>query len=894
MVETSSSIFFFGDGKADGNSSMRDLLGGKGAGLAEMSNAGIPVPPGITITTDTCAEFFKNNNNLPDNLKLEMQSALIRIGKIVGTEFGSATNPLLLSVRSGARVSMPGMMDTVLNLGLNDETVQGLADISKDPRFAYDSYRRFVAMFGDVVLGVRRKTDEDEDPFEHLLNEKKKKYRVELDTELDVSALKELVSEYKALIFDSLGVTFPDDPWLQLWAAISAVFLSWHSDRAKIYRKLNNFSDSWGTAVNVQSMVFGNLGDNCATGVCFTRDPSNGLKGLVGEYLINAQGEDVVAGVRTPQKILKKHRTDSEDSSLEESMPKSLEELLAVSDKLEHHFGDMQDIEFTIQQNKLWILQTRNAKRTGLAMVKIAVDLVEENFISKEEALKRIDPEQINELLHPIFKSYKNVVPIAQGLAASPGAAVGKVVFTAADASIAAKNGKNVILVRDETSPEDIEGMTTAVGILTARGGTTSHAAVVARGMGKPCITGCKELKIDYKKKIFTINTGSDALVIMEGDVISIDGTTGLVLLGALETEDAVFPDEYEKLLSWANAVRTINVRSNADTPEDARRAREFGAEGIGLCRTEHMFFGESRILAFREMICAETKDDRLMALNKILPIQRDDFIGIFRAMNGLPVTIRLLDPPLHEFLPNSDNEIKELAETIGKDVNFVISKVDSLREINPMLGHRGVRLAVTSPEIYEIQVRAIIEAACQLKKENISVLPEIMIPLIGLEEEIQMLSETVHNIAKIVMNENNVKIDYLVGTMIELPRACIIADKIAHYVDFFSFGTNDLTQTTFGLSRDDSSRFLPDYINKGIFNTDPFVEIDQPGVGALVEIGIKNGRSVKKDLKIGICGEHGGNPPSIKFCYDAGMNYVSCSPFRVPIALFAAAQASL
>jgi len=886
------SIYFFGDGKADGNTGMRDLLGGKGAGLAEMSNAGVPVPPGITISTEVCNEFFQNNFIFPEELKSEIKDSLASIGKIVGTEFGSESNPLLVSVRSGARVSMPGMMDTVLNLGLNDFTVAGLAEHSNDERFAYDSYRRFIAMFSDVVLGVRRKSDQDEDPFEKLLNKQKEAQGVELDTELSVDSLKKLVSEYKDLVKKELGQEFPSDPWEQLWTAISAVFMSWHSDRAKVYRKINNFSDEWGTAVNVQAMVFGNQGDNCATGVCFTRDPANGTKGLVGEYLINAQGEDVVAGVRTPQKIFKKDRNEHEGLSLEETMPDSLKELVKVCDSLEKHYGDMQDIEFTIQQNKLWILQTRNAKRTGLAMVKIAVELVEEKLISKKEAIARIDPEQINELLHPVFKNTNTSQAIAIGLAASPGAAVGSVMFSAEDASLHASNGKPVILVRDETSPEDIEGMTTANGILTARGGTTSHAAVVARGMGKPCITGCQALKIDYKSKMITID-GKNDIAIKEGDIISIDGTTGEVMLGALDTEAAILPDEYRKLLNWANEHRTINVRANADTPEDALRAREFGAEGIGLCRTEHMFFGANRILAVREMICADNSDDRLKALEKILPMQREDFTGIFQAMEGLPVTIRLLDPPLHEFLPNSEEEVLELANEINKDVKFVEEKVESLREFNPMLGHRGVRLAITSPEIYEIQVRAIIEAACDLTKQGVEVLPEIMIPLIGTLEEITFMTQRVHDVASLVMSEKGTSVKYLVGTMIELPRACLIADEIAEHVDFFSFGTNDLTQTSFGLSRDDASRFLPDYLAEGIFKVDPFVELDQNGVGQLVKIGVEKGRSIKSDIKIGICGEHGGNPPSIKFCADTGMNYVSCSPFRVPIALFAAAQAS-
>tara|TARA_B100001142_G_C14346993_1_gene660465 strand:- start:108 stop:2795 length:2688 start_codon:yes stop_codon:yes gene_type:complete len=886
------SIFFFGDGKADGNAEMRDLLGGKGAGLAEMSNAGVPVPPGLTISTEICNAFFENNFTFPEDLKDDIKQSLDEVGKIVNAEFGSEDNPLLVSVRSGARVSMPGMMDTVLNLGLNDSTVAGLAKQSNDERFAYDSYRRFIAMFSDVVLGVRRKSDQDEDPFESLLNKQKNFQGVELDTELSIDSLKELVMQYKDLVKKELGQEFPDDPWEQLWTAISAVFMSWHSDRAKVYRNINNFSDEWGTAVNVQAMVFGNQGDNCATGVCFTRDPANGIKGLVGEYLINAQGEDVVAGVRTPQKIYKKDRTADEGLSLEETMPNSLTELIQVCDSLEQHYGDMQDIEFTIQQNKLWILQTRNAKRTGLAMVKIAVELAEEKLISKQEAVARIDPEQINELLHPVFKNTSKSDPVAIGLAASPGAAVGLVMFSAEDAALHAAKGTSVILVRDETSPEDIEGMTTSEGILTARGGTTSHAAVVARGMGKPCITGCQSLKIDYKNKSIAID-GHDGVIIKEGDMLSIDGTTGEVMIGALETEAASLPEEYLTLLDWANESRNINVRANADTPEDALRAREFGAEGIGLCRTEHMFFGANRILAVREMICADNSSDRLKALEKILPMQREDFAGIFRAMAGLPVTIRLLDPPLHEFLPNSKEEMAELANVINKDIKFVEEKVESLREFNPMLGHRGVRLAITSPEIYEIQVRAIIEAACDLTNQGVEVFPEIMIPLIGTLEEITFMTERVHNVASLVMQEKDTTVEYLLGTMIELPRACLIADEIAEHVDFFSFGTNDLTQTSFGLSRDDASRFLPDYLSEGIFKVDPFVELDQNGVGQLVKIGVEKGRSTKSDIKIGICGEHGGNPPSIQFCAETGMNYVSCSPFRVPIALFAAAQAS-
>ena len=892
---TDGMVHFFGDGGGHDSRALRDLLGGKGAGLAEMSSLGIPVPPGFTITTEVCNAFYALGRKFPEGLRSLVETNLKLIEERVGTKFGDPSNPLLVSVRSGARVSMPGMMDTILNLGLNDATAEGLATRSGNARFAYDSYRRFVQMYGDVVLGVAKQSETDHDPFEVILNAKKRDRGVQVDTELDATALKELVAEFKALVLERTGSPFPDDPTEQLWGAIGAVFNSWETPRAAIYRQMHGYPDTWGTAVNVQAMVFGNLGDHCATGVLFTRDPSAGDRYIFGEFLVNAQGEDVVAGTRTPQPITKAARRADGPPSLEESMPAAYADLAKACDTLERHFRDMQDIEFTIQQGRLWVLQTRNGQRGGRAMVKIAVDMVDEGLLTSNEAILRVDPEQLNELLHPVFKPGAAREVIATGLAASPGAAVGKVVFTPGDAVQWAARGEDVILVRDETSPEDIEGMKDARAIVTARGGMTSHAAVVARGMGKCCITGCSTLQLDYAHREFTVTVpGRGDVVVREGDVLSVDGTTGEVMIGALPLAEAVFPPEYDRLMEWVDAARTLKVRANADTPEDAERARSFGAEGIGLCRTEHMFFGADRILAVREMILSQTETERRAALEKILPFQRTDFHGILKAMAGLPVAIRLLDPPLHEFLPHTAQEISELAHALGLRSADVERRVEGLREFNPMLGHRGVRLAITYPEIYEVQVRAIMEAACDLRNEGINVEPEIMIPLVGIEAELMELRQLTEETAEQVLKERDCKIPYTVGTMIELPRACVVADRIAQHADFFSFGTNDLTQTTFGLSRDDAGRFLPAYIKQHVLERDPFVELDREGVGGLIKMAIAKGRGVKPDLKVGICGEHGGNPPSVAFCHEAGLNYVSCSPYRVPIARLAAAQAAL
>ncbi len=887
-------VYLFGDGRAEGGADMRNLLGGKGAGLSEMSSLGIPVPPGLTITTEVCSAYYANGHRYPDGLDEQVRAGIAHVESIVGARFGDAANPLLVSVRSGARVSMPGMMDTVLNLGLNDETVQGLARSSGDERFAYDSYRRFVAMYGDVVLGLKRESDLDEDPFEAILERKKEACGVSEDTDLPAAALREIVTEYKAEIRAKLGIEFPDDPWEQLWAAIGAVFESWESDRAIVYRQLNGYPGEWGTAVNVQAMVFGNLGDDCATGVAFTRNPKNGDTGLFGEYLINAQGEDVVAGVRTPQPIRLAERIDEGPPSMEEAQPAVYSELLAAAQRLEDHFRDMQDIEFTVQRGKLWVLQTRNGKRTGPAMVKVAVDLVDQGLIDRDEALRRQDPEQISELLHSVFADGAETDVIASGLPASPGAAVGKVVFSAEEAAEQAEAGEDVILVRVETSPEDIQGMLAARGILTARGGMTSHAAVVARGWGKCCVAGCGELEIDYAAGSFRVDAGGRNLTIRRGDVISLNGTTGEVMLGAVPLADPELPDDLTRLMAWGDDARRLGVRANADTPEDAAKAREFGAEGIGLCRTEHMFFGEDRILAVRQMILAEDEAGRRDALARILPMQRQDFEGILRAMAGFPVTIRLLDPPLHEFLPHGAEEMERFADAISVEPQRVSQRVLALQEFNPMLGHRGVRLAITYPEIYEVQTRAIIEAACDLRAEGVDAQPEIMIPLVGAAEELARLRERVEAVAAQVTAERGVSLDYTIGTMIELPRACVVADQIAGHADFFSFGTNDLTQTTFGLSRDDAGRFLPDYISQNVLEKDPFVELDRDGVGELMRIGIERGRGVKPDLKLGICGEHGGDPASIAFGHDVGLDYVSCSPYRVLTARLAAAQAAL
>ncbi len=894
-------VYFFGEGKAEGKAEMKELLGGKGANLAEMNNLQIPVPAGFTISTEVCTYFY-DNDGYPPELEAEVMDALSRVEKAMGATFGDAHDPLLVSVRSGARASMPGMMDTVLNLGLNDVTVQGLIAKSGNARFAYDSYRRFVAMFGDVVLDLKPVSEDDIDPFEEILEAKKKQRKVHSDTDLTADDLKELVSEFKAAIKERTGKDFPEDPKEQLWLSIGAVFESWNNERAIVYRKLNGIPDHWGTAVNVQSMVFGNMGEDCGTGVAFTRDPATGEKKFYGEYLLNAQGEDVVAGTRTPQKI----------DQLENDMPEVYGQLVDVYQRLEQHYRDMQDIEFTVQNQKLWMLQTRVGKRTGFAAFKIAVDQVEEGLISKEEALMRVEPEQLNQLLRPIFdfnekaEAVKGERLLSKGLNAGPGAACGKVVFNAADAEKRAKQGDKVILVRIETSPEDIKGMDASEGILTARGGMTSHAALVARQMGKVCVAGCGDLDIDYKKRQMMVN----GKTIKEGDFISLDGTTGEVIAGelrsnpsevlqvlltkSLEPSASATYQTFAKIMGWADEVRKLGVRANADQPDQAANSIAFGAEGIGLCRTEHMFFGGERIVAVREMILADDEVGRRKALEKLLPIQREDFRGIFEAMKGLPVTIRTLDPPLHEFLPHTAKEIEDLAAGMKVPVEKLSAKVESLHEANPMLGHRGCRLGIVYPEITEMQARAILEAACEVAKQGIEVHPEIMIPLVGHVNELKSQEEIVRKVAEEVFKEQGMKVDYLVGTMIELPRAAITADQIATVAEFFSFGTNDLTQTTFGLSRDDAGKFLPYYIKEGILPKDPFQAVDQEGVGQLMKWGVEKGRSTRENLKIGICGEHGGEPSSVEFCHNIGMNYVSCSPFRLPIARLAAAQAVL
>ncbi len=893
-------VYFFGGGKAEGKAAMKNLLGGKGANLAEMTNLGMPVPAGFTISTDVCTYFYEHKRKYPPQLKQEVLNALRKVERVMGAKFGDRNNPLLVSVRSGARVSMPGMMDTVLNLGLNDETVTGLASHTKNERFAYDAYRRFVQMFGDVVLGLKPKGKDEHDPFEVIMDRVKSEKGIRHDLELDTEDLKKLVSLYKEEIRKKTGRTFPEDPYEQLWAAIGAVFESWNNERAIAYRRINKIPEDWGTAVNVQSMVFGNMGNDSATGVAFTRDPATGEKRFYGEYLLNAQGEDVVAGIRTPQPI----------TTLEKYLKKPYAELLKIYKKLEKHYREMQDMEFTIQKGKLWMLQTRTGKRTGLAAIKIAVDMVDEGLISEEEALARLEPEQLNQLLRPVFdlsekkKALAEGRLLAKGLNAGPGAACGKVVYNAVDAEEWAKKGEKVILVRIETSPEDISGMHAAVGILTARGGMTSHAALVARQMGKVCVAGCGALEIDYAKREMRVKD----TVIKEGDYISIDGTTGEVIKGKVSTkpseilqvlvEKSLEPRKsamfklYNKLMKWADKRRRLKIRTNADQGDQAEIALAFGAEGIGLCRTEHMFFGEGKIEAMREMILAEDAEGRRKALAKLLPIQKKDFVGIFKVMKNLPVTIRTLDPPLHEFLPHDEEEIGKMAGFMGISLEKIKAKINSLKELNPMLGLRGCRLGILYPEITEMQVRAIFEAACEVQKTGIKVLPEIMIPLVGNINELRQQAEVVRKTAEEVMSRYGEKIKYTVGTMIELPRAALTADKIATVAEFFSFGTNDLTQTTYGLSRDDAGKFLYYYYENDILKEDPFQTIDQEGVGQLMELGVRKGRSVRKDLKVGICGEHGGESKSVEFCNRIGLNYVSCSPFRVPIARLAAAQA--
>jgi pyruvate,orthophosphate dikinase len=863
---------------------MRDILGGKGANLAEMTRIGIPVPPGFTISTEVCGEFYRAGRRLPGALREEALGSLARVERVMKTRFGDPEDPLLVSVRSGGRASMPGMMDTILNLGLNDTTVNGLAKRSGDPRFAFDSYRRFVQMYANVVLGLPH------DDFEQRLDAKKRSRRVREDTALSYEDLEALVSEYKALVKAKTGRAFPEDPTVQLFGAIAAVFDSWNTPRAITYRKLNSIPDDWGTAVNVQAMVFGNLGEGSATGVAFTRDPSTGKRYLFGEYLPNAQGEDVVAGIRTPHAIDKQSRKPGDEPSLEESMPRSYRELRRISKVLETHYRDMQDLEFTIQGGTLWMLQTRSGKRTAQAAVRVAVEMVRERLIDRETALERVTPDQLDQLLHPALDLSAAPPPMGQGLPASPGGASGAVVFTAEDAEERALDGKNVVLVRRETSPEDIHGMHVSRGILTALGGMTSHAAVVARGMGKCCVTGCSDLHIDLDRRVAVLN----GVEIAEGEIITLDGSTGNIFKGRVPMVAPEMGKDFRTLTRWADQVRRLGVRTNADTPADAETAREFGAEGIGLCRTEHMFFEAERILAVRRMILAETSEERSKALREILPMQRDDFVGIFRAMAGRPVTIRLLDPPLHEFLPHTDKEIASVARELGHPLDEVRSKVESLREFNPMLGHRGCRLGITYPEIYEMQARAIFEAVVQCAAERSRPRPEIMIPFVADVRELRILRELVEGTAKRVFEEQGRKVRYSVGTMIEVPRAALTADRVAEVAEFFSFGTNDLTQMTLALSRDDAGRFLPAYVEQGIYEVDPFVSLDIEGVGSLIRLGVERGRRTRPGLQIGICGEHGGDASSIRFCDRAGFDYVSCSPYRVPVARLAAAQATL
>ncbi|WP_186396254.1 pyruvate, phosphate dikinase [Stappia sp. TSB10GB4] len=880
-------VFGFGDGKAEGSAGMRNLLGGKGANLAEMSNLGLPVPPGFTITTEVCTWFDTHDKTYPDGLREQVDAALEEVGRITGRRFGDTSNPLLVSVRSGARVSMPGMMDTVLNLGLNDETVPALAAAAGDPRFAYDSYRRFIQMYSDVVMGL------DHHAFEEILEEFKNEHGRDLDTDLTAEDWQQVIASYKTLVEDELGTPFPQDPHEQLWGAIGAVFLSWESARAITYRRLHDIPNDWGTAVNVQAMVFGNMGEESATGVAFTRNPSTGEKALYGEFLINAQGEDVVAGIRTPQDLTEAARiaAGSEALSLEKAMPEAFAEFTEICDRLEGHYRDMQDLEFTIERGRLWMLQTRSGKRTARAALKIAVEMADEGLITTEEAVMRVDPAALDQLLHPMIDPAAERDVIATGLPASPGAASGAIVFSSDEAEEAKAAGRKVILVRVETSPEDIHGMHAAEGILTTRGGMTSHAAVVARGMGKPCVSGAGALRIDYRTATLTVSGRKLA----KGDVITIDGTTGQVLVGEVAMLQPEMSGEFARLMEWADTHRRMAVRTNAETPADARAARGFGAEGIGLCRTEHMFFEGERIVAVREMILSETEQGRRAALDKLLPMQRGDFTELFEIMQGLPVTIRLLDPPLHEFLPHSEEEIAEVAAVMGVDSEVLRQRAQDLNEFNPMLGHRGCRLLVTYPEIAEMQARAIFEGAVAAgKTTGAPVTPEIMVPLVGVKAELDLVRARIDAMAKAVAQETGVTVDYQVGTMIELPRACLRAGEIAETAEFFSFGTNDLTQTAFGISRDDAASFLGIYQRMGIVERDPFVSLDQEGVGELIRIGADRGRAARPGLKLGICGEHGGDPASITFCESVGLDYVSCSPFRVPIARLAAAQAAV
>ena len=869
-------VYFFGDGKAEGSAQMRNLLGGKGANLAEMSGLGIPVPAGFTITTEVCTYYYAHDKTYPPALEAQVMDNLAELETVMGGKFGDAANPLLLSVRSGSRVSMPGMMETVLNLGLNDAITEGIIARTDNPRFGWDSYRRFIQTYGDVVMGVAAEGLEL-DPFEVAIDEVKEKRGIKDDLDLTVDDLKTLVDMFKAIVRKRTGQNFPTDPVEQLWGGIGAVFGSWQANRAITYRRLNDIPSDWGTAVNVQAMVYGNMGDDCATGVAFTRDPSTGENAFYGEFLTNAQGEDVVAGVRTPEPVAKMAR----------ELPGAYRTLEGIYQTLEKHYRDMQDIEFTVQQGKLWMLQTRNGKRTAAAAVKIAVDMVREGLITQREAVQRVEPGQLDQLLHPTFDPEAERQVLTEGLPASPGAASGKVVFLAEEAEEEAAQGERVLLVRLETSPEDIGGMNAAQGILTARGGMTSHAAVVARGMGKCCVAGCGDLAIDYKANQFSVGD----VVVKGGDWVSIDGSTGEVMLGRVPTQEPELSGDFATLMGWADEFRKLNVRTNADTPHDSAVAREFGAEGIGLCRTEHMFFEGDRINIVREMILADDEAGRRRALKKLLPIQRGDFEGIFNAMAGLPVTIRLLDPPLHEFLPHESEQQREMARRLDTSLRVIQDKVESLDEFNPMLGHRGCRLGITYPEIYEMQARAILEAAANVGSKAV---PEIMIPLVGAVKEFTELKAMTDRVARDVARETGIHVSYLVGTMIEIPRAALTAAEIAEHAHFFSFGTNDLTQMTYGYSRDDAGKFLGEYVEKGILENDPFQTLDQTGVGQLVELGTQNGRRARADLKVGICGEHGGDPASVHFCHNIGMDYVSCSPFRVPIARLAAAHAAL
>jgi len=894
-------VYFFGDGKADGNARMKNLLGGKGANIAEMTNLGIPVPPGFTITTEVCTLYYRNNRRYPKELKQQVDRAMAKVERIMGRRFGDPEKPLLVSVRSGARQSMPGMMETVLNIGLTTRTIPGMIRMTNNPRFVYDAYRRLLMMYADVVMEKAEGIEPEDghgirENLEHEIDRLKKKKGYKYDTELTVEDLKKLCTRFKKIIKTTLKKEFPDDPLEQLWGGIGAVFQSWMGKRAVAYRKIEGIPEDWGTAVNVQAMVFGNTGENSATGVAFTRNPATGENMFYGEWLPNAQGEDVVAGIRTPFPVNKAGKTfDTKHlPSLEEKMPEVYRQLNKIQKKLETHYRDMQDIEFTIEDGRLWMLQTRVGKRNGQAAIRIAVEMAKSGLITKEEAVLRVKPNQIDELLHPSVDpaEEKKATMLAKGLPAGPGGAAGRVVFTADDAEEWAKRGEKVILVRNETSPEDVHGMHAAEAILTAKGGMTSHAALVARGWGKCCIVGCTDLNINLKKREIHVN----GRILKEGDWITLNGTAGRVYEGKLKLlpADPEHNKWYKELMKWADGFRRLRVRTNADTPHDSQVARQYGAEGIGLCRTEHMFFGPDRIKAVREMILSDTTEERKKALSKLLPMQRNDFKGIFKAMKGLPVTIRLLDPPLHEFLPHTDRELHELAKEMGVPFSRLSAKNESLHEFNPMLGHRGCRLGITYPEIYEMQVQAIIEAACELKKKGVKVIPEIMIPLVGHVNELKKMKEIVVNVAEEVQKRYKIKVPYTVGTMIELPRACVTSDEIAEVADFYSFGTNDLTQTVYGLSRDDAGRFLPFYVENGILKDDPFITIDINGVGALMRIAVEKGKKVKKNLKLGICGEHGGEPRSVEFCHSIGLDYVSCSPFRVPIARFAAAQAAL